>query len=70
MEPSISVVVEIPEALHSALQTFLDACPEWEHDRAMSCALSLFLLQNKVTNNRETARIYLDSIFKRPVEQI
>jgi hypothetical protein len=74
MESNISLFVEIPEALHQSFQTFLDTRPDWDQDRVMSAALSLFLLQNRPANerqnDRQTARIYLDSIFKRPVEQI
>ncbi|NDJ17252.1 DUF2811 domain-containing protein [Myxacorys almedinensis] len=70
METNVSILVEIPEALHQSFLKFLDGCPEWDQDRVMSAALSLFLLQNRMTNDRQTARIYLDSLFKHPVEQL
>lgn len=70
MESNVSLLVEIPENLHGAFLKFLDARPDWDQDRVMSAALSLFLLQNRVTNDRETARIYLDSLFKRPIDQL
>lgn len=70
----VELFVQIPEALHESFQAFLDARPDWDQDRVMTAALSLFLLQNRPANERErdrtTARTYLDSIFKRPVEQI
>lgn len=74
MEPNVNVslFVEIPEALHETLTTFLDTRPDWDQDRVFSAALALFLLQNRPANERQndraTSRIYLDSIFKRPVE--
>lgn len=63
----ISVESQIPESLHDSLKRFLDGNPQWDHDRVMTSALSLFLLQNRMTNDKQTARIYLDSLFKRPV---
>jgi len=67
----ISVEVEMPESLHAAMVTFMESRPDWDQPRVMSAALSLFLLQNKPTNDstsdRRVARVYLDSLFKRPV---
>jgi len=69
---NISLFVELPEALHSSFQGFLDSRPDWDQDRVLSAALALFLLQNRPANDRthdrQTARIYLDSIFKRPID--
>lgn len=74
MDTNVSILVEIPEALHQSFLNFLDSRPDWDQDRVMSAALSLFLLQNRPAterqNDRQTARIYLDSLFKRPVEQL
>lgn len=80
MDTNVSILVEIPEALHQTFLTFLDTRPDWDQDRVMSAALSLFLLQNRPVSagsnqsrsetERQTARIYLDSLFKRPVEQL
>jgi hypothetical protein len=58
----VSLLVEVPEELHESLQQFLDTHPQWNQDRAMSAALSLFLLQNDA-RNRNTGRIYLDTLF-------
>ena len=67
----VSVQVEIPESLHSAMMAFLESRPDWDQPRVMAAALSLFLLQNKptsdATNDRAVARVYLDSLFKRPI---
>lgn len=70
-DPIVSVQIEIPESLHVALVTFMEGHPNWDQPRVMSAALSMFLLQNR-TNDEEprdqaVSRIYLDSLFKRPV---
>ncbi|NJK53971.1 MAG: DUF2811 domain-containing protein [Leptolyngbyaceae cyanobacterium SU_3_3] len=49
---------------------YIESRPDWDQDRVFSAALSLFLLQNRTTNDRQTARVYLDSLFKRPLEQV
>ncbi len=67
----ISLLVELPETLHGSLVGFLDTRPDWDQDRVFSAAISLFLLQNRSPeqgNDRQTARIYLDSIFRRPAD--
>jgi hypothetical protein len=64
---NVSIESEIPAPLHNSLNHFLEQCPEWSHDRVVTAALSLFLLQNRMTNDKQTARIYLDSLFKVPV---
>ena len=63
----ISVEIEMPESLHAAMVTFMESRPDWDQPRVMSAALSLFLLQNRPTNDRAVARVYLDSLFKRPI---
>lgn len=63
MNTTVSILVEIPEALHESLTTYLEQHPDWDQDRLMTAALSLFLLQNR--NDRQAAQIYLDSLFKR-----
>jgi len=63
----IRVEVEMPESLHAAMVTFMESRPDWDQPRVMAAALSLFLLQNRPTNDREVARVYLDSLFKRPI---
>jgi hypothetical protein len=68
MDTPISLFVEIPETLHHSLANFLDCRPEWDQDRVFSAAISLFLLQNRIPgqgSDRNTARIYLDSLFNR-----
>lgn len=70
MDTNVSILVEIPETLHQSFLSFLENRPDWDQDRVFSAALSLFLLQNRTTNDRQTARVYLDSLFKRSLEQV
>jgi len=76
MDTSISLLVEIPEVLHESLRTYLEIRPDWDQDRVITAALSLFLLQNRGAdsspeklNQRQASRIYLDALFKRPIGQ-
>lgn len=59
---TISLLVEVPEALHDALSVFLELHPDWDQDRAMAAALGLFLTQN--AGDRRAGRVYLDALFK------
>jgi hypothetical protein len=47
---------------------FLDARPEWDQDQVMQAGVLLFLLQNRGADNKAVGRMYLDSLFNRPVE--
>ncbi len=74
MNTTVSILAEIPEALHETLKHFLDTHPHWDQDRIITAALSLFLLQNGGCESstgkllqRQTARVYLDALFKHPV---
>jgi len=76
MDTSISLLVEIPEVLHESLRTYLEVRPDWDQDRVITAALSLFLLQNRGAESspeklhqRQASRIYLDALFKRPIGQ-
>jgi Protein of unknown function (DUF2811) len=76
MDSPISLLVEIPEALHYSLGSFLESRPDWDQDRVFSAAISLFLLQSRgpdqetdersSVDHRQTARIYLDTLFRNP----
>lgn len=63
MNTTVSILAEIPEELHNALTRYLENHPDWDQDRAFAAALSLFLLQNGDCD-RQTGRVYLDSLFK------
>lgn len=61
---SVSILSEIPEELHDTLQNYLSRHPDWDQDRVVTAALSLFLLQSG-ESDRRAARIYLNSLFRR-----
>lgn len=64
MSTTISILADIPEDLHDTLKLYLDTHPDWDQDRVLSAALSLFLMQYG-KSDRRTAQVYLDSIFKK-----
>ncbi len=61
-EPRVSLMAEIPEELHEALQSYLDNHAAWSQHRVFCAALSLFLMQNGKCD-RDINRIYLDALF-------
>ncbi|HEY9751607.1 MAG TPA: DUF2811 domain-containing protein [Coleofasciculaceae cyanobacterium] len=74
MNSTVSLMVEIPDVLHDSLKSYLELRPDWDQDRVMTAALSLFLLQNRGSDRysdslsqRQASRIYLDAVFKRPI---
>ncbi len=46
MTPTIALLAELPETLHSALTQYVEKHPDWDQDRAIAAALSLFLKQS------------------------
>jgi Protein of unknown function (DUF2811) len=67
MDSPVSLFVEIPETLHASLSGFLDDNQGWDQDRVIAAGVALFLLQNRNPGDRQIGRIYLDSLFQRPV---
>jgi hypothetical protein len=61
MNSTVCLLTELPESLHGALKTYLDRHPEWDQDRTIAAALSLFLMQNSSDGN--AARVYLNTMF-------
>jgi Protein of unknown function (DUF2811) len=57
---TVSLLAELPENLYNNLQAFIDTQPDWDQDRAIAVALSLFLVQN--STDRAATRVYLDGI--------
>lgn len=45
MTPTIALLAELPETLHTALTQYIEKHPDWDQDRAIAAALSLFLMQ-------------------------
>lgn len=70
MNNPVSLLVEIPETLHDSLKTYLELRPDWSQDRVFTAALSLFLLQNGMSADRQASRIYLDALFKPSVGRV
>ncbi len=60
---NVSIFTEIPESLNESLKTYLDSHPDWNQDRVLTAALSLFLLQNG-ESDRSAARVYLETLFQ------
>lgn len=70
MSLPVSIVAEIPEALHASLRHYLETHPQWDQDRVFAAALSLFLLQNTDSqaqggpeHYRACAQVYLETLF-------
>ncbi len=71
MNATVSILAEIPEALHESLSLYLETHPDWDLDRVFTAALSLFLLQNGEGNTKEAslsyrraAQVYLETLFR------
>ena len=45
MTPTIALMAELPETLHEELTQYVENHPDWDQDRAIAAALSLFLRQ-------------------------
>lgn len=53
---------DLPEEISQHLQTFLSEKPGWTQTRILQSALSLFLLQNGVSD-RAVSQMYLQAMF-------
>lgn len=62
MNATVSLLAEVPETLHESLKNYLETHPDWNQDRVLTAALSLFLLQNG-DSDRRAARVYLETLF-------
>lgn len=62
VRPRVSLMVEVPEELHAALQSYVDTHPAWSQHRVFCAALSLFLMQDG-SSQPDVNRIYLDALF-------
>ena len=62
MNTTVSIFTEIPEPLHESLKNYLETHPDWDQNRVLTAALSLFLLQNG-DSDRRAARVYLETLF-------
>jgi hypothetical protein len=71
MNTNVSILAEIPEALHESLKAYLETHSTWDQDRVFAAALSQFLLQTgegktpqESENYRACARVYLETLFE------
>ncbi|MEY3221273.1 MAG: DUF2811 domain-containing protein [Cuspidothrix sp.] len=62
MNATVPIFTEIPETLKESLNSYLENHPDWDQNRVLTAALSLFLLQNG-ESDRRAARIYLETLF-------
>ncbi|MBK1988360.1 DUF2811 domain-containing protein [Sphaerospermopsis aphanizomenoides BCCUSP55] len=62
MNTKVSIFTEIPDTLNESLKNYLETHPDWDQNRVLTAALSLFLLQNG-DSDRCAARIYLETLF-------
>lgn len=63
MDFTVSILHEMPESLHKALSSYLERHPDWDQDRVISAALSLFLLQDARNQSAELGKQYLKTMF-------
>ncbi|WP_353932977.1 DUF2811 domain-containing protein [Okeanomitos corallinicola TIOX110] len=64
MNATVNILTEIPETLHESLKKYLETHPDWDQNRVLTAALSLFLLQNG-DSDRYAARVYLETLFQK-----
>jgi predicted TPR repeat methyltransferase len=62
MNATVPIFTEIPETLKESLNSYLENHPDWDQNRVLTAALSLFLLQNG-ESDRKAARVYLETLF-------
>lgn len=67
-DTKVSLEAEIPEDLYQRVQAFLRENPTWHHDDFVIAAMCLLLMQLGDSRTRD-ARLYLDRVFKRSVEE-
>lgn len=58
----VLIVDDLPEEIKQRLQVFLSERHEWTQARILQSALSLFLLQNGVSD-RAVSQLYLQAMF-------
>jgi hypothetical protein len=63
MSATVSIFIKIPNKLHEPVKTYLDTHPDWDEERLLAAAVSLFLLQNG-DGDRRVSRVYLDTLFQ------
>lgn len=64
---TITVLVNIPEPLQKQVEEYIKTHLNWSVDRVAAASFSLFLLQNGQDSDRTIGKIYLDSVFRQPI---
>ncbi|HCQ21867.1 DUF2811 domain-containing protein [Aphanizomenon flos-aquae NRERC-008] len=62
MNTTVPILTEIPTILQESMNNYLESHPDWDQNRVLTAALSLFLLQNG-ESDRRAARVYLETLF-------
>ena len=62
MNTTVTILTEIPTILQESMNNYLESHPDWDQNRVLTAALSLFLLQNG-ESDRRAARVYLETLF-------
>ena len=61
LHTEITTVVNLAEPIRESVARYLDGHPDWDQDRLINAAVSLFLMQN--STDRRVAKTYLNAIF-------
>ena len=61
-ESLVSFLSEVPPSLKTAMTSFIEDHPNWDHYRVIQAALAGFLVQNGVTS-RPITRLYVGNMF-------
>ncbi|OYE00272.1 MULTISPECIES: DUF2811 domain-containing protein [unclassified Nostoc] len=64
MNSTQNIFTTLPETLHQSLNTYLEKHPDWDENRLITAAISLFLLQN-ADGDRGVSQVYLETLFRR-----
>ena len=62
MNTTVPILTEIPTILQESMNNYLESHPDWDQNRVLTAALSLFLLQNGESDPR-AARVYFETLF-------
>ena len=63
MDTMIALFAELPEPLYTALAQYVETHPNWDQNRTITAALSLFLMQN--SQDQAAASLYLETLFSK-----
>ena len=61
---TVSFHAEVPEEIQAAMNSFIDAYPNWDQYRLIKAAIAGFLIQNGV-ESRSITRLYVGNMFRK-----